>query len=157
MSWLLSFWFLNSHSTFRTIVSSLTFIFLVRYDILSWDHFLTVNTRHFDIGANSLMPINFTTNAFCFAMFVLFTFNRSIWAIIVMWRHSIVLEHLCASHHVMTAFELHFLKLLLNFLLNAQEFGLFALHGTHTCFVMEFFKTFMMESLLAWFTLYRIN
>ena len=95
------------------------------------------------------MPINFTTNAFCFAMFVLLTFNGSILAFIVMLGHLIVLEHYCASHRVITAFELHFLKLLLNFLLYAQEFGLFALHGTHTCFVMEFFKTFMMEPLLA--------
>ena len=135
---LLNITLLDCHSTFLTIMCSFTFILFMLNDIHSLYTFLTINAWHMNIWTNSFMSINFFPDTFSFAFFISFTDNRLELALFIMTLNINIVQNIIASLHMISAFELHFLKFLFNIFLYAYKFWILTLHWTHSNLIMKF-------------------
>lgn len=147
----------HSHATLLALMRALTLTLLVLNDIQSLNHASAINARHCDIGAYSLVLRNLLPDALCLALFVSLALDRLEFALLVVCRNISVGDHLGATHHVVTAFKLHLGQLLFDVFLDAQEFWIFALHGTHARRRVELLEAFVVEAIAAALALNRVN
>ena len=149
MGALLRFVLLYGHSTLQASVSSAAFILLVVDNIHPLDLVSAVDAWHTNIWAYSLMLYDLLANALCLATLERLAFHRLEMAMRIMVCNFQVVQHLVASHRVISTLKLHLLELLLDIFLDRKELWLFTLHRTHACLVVELFQTLIMESILA--------
>ena len=74
-----------------------------------------------------------------------------------MARHFQVAQDLIAPHGEVSTLKLHLHQFFLDFLFDINKLWLLALHGALTRLLVEFFKTFMMISLLTGLTFHRVD
>ena len=147
---------LYGHPTLQTIVAARAIVLFVLDDIHSVDCLATIDALDGYIWTNCFMLFNLTLYAFCAASFESLTFHCVELAYAIVLGDLIIIQNNIASHDVISTFELHFGKFLLNFLFDAYELRFEALHRAHSGLSMKLFKTFMMISCATWLAFDRI-
>lgn len=144
--------FPNSHATFKALMSTFALIFFVVNYIHSLNHASTINARYSYVRTNCFMPFYFLSYAFSptEVMSLAFYWLKHT-ALIMIWYFAVI-KYLQTSHQMISTFELHLLEFLFHFSLYTEEFWVLTLHRTHSCFVMKFFKAFVVKPIFTRFT-----